>query len=454
VSVKAQETIDPLMEDYVEKKVMKCVNLFNLHFSGTGLKDLLRSNKYWDYECDPIKSSISAFGFSIPPEIVVTKYPKEYPDKNFTLYQVEIPIKSKINDSLYHRFGLGVGNYIVALNKNKEIKFVGGDFFKNHIVQDFKFKKKDPSSYLLFLELTYFDMQHYDFTYIKKEGSQFVYEGKSRDPRYLKFTIRMDPDFPEKSRREITYSEDKTTWFYPNKTSIKFKNKDEAQSFLTGEVMKNIYLYRLHTIPNVWDFLEPNSNYFKTNEAPIDHLIPDYDEKLLFGVKEHDRAPDSSFLVLEIKKNKSDLLERPNGYVLPPEYLDGDTIQRTLPFRRETFYDPYIKDEQYFLVFMNKYTNVIYYMSGEYFLSKVLNIDGNYNRYHSGQNYYQADLFPKQYVFDRLFRYRVKSRDAIRQVSETSDKIIFEAESGLESKKKLKIIFDKNVPEDLRVEEN
>lgn len=442
------ERIDPVLQDYIEKKVMKCATLFAIQSRGKGLKDLLRSNKYWDYESETIKSGMVAFGFCVRPDIITTKYPKEYPDKNYTLYKVEIP-KSQMNDSLYRRFNFVVGDYVIAINKIKDIKFVGGDFFKHHIVQDFKFKKRDPNSYLLFLELTYFDMEHSGLKYIGKKGDKYLYEGKSRNPYYLKFTIELDPENPEKSKRVSEYSEDKSTWFHRNETPIKFKTQDEAKNFLLGEVMKNIYIYRLRNTPGIWDFIEPNSNYFKGNAAPIDHLIPDYDEKLLFSYQNHDWWPSDRFIALRIRKTEKDILERPAGYLrFPDKGSEEDTIK--MPFRWEKFYAH--STEQHFLAFMNLDDNLIYYMSGDYFLSKVLDMDKHYGS-RGQQIYYQPD-FPKNYIVDRLFKYQIFKMDDLKFISEDGEKIVYEAESKLSARKKLKITFSKKVPEDLLVEEN
>ncbi len=269
----AQQGIDPATRDFIERQTLKNIYLFNLQSSGSRLKDLLRSGKYWDHESATIQRSVPPFGFSIKPDIVISKFEKAYPVSGFQLYKVQIPRGSKINDSLFHRYSSMMGEYLVGINEQKEIKFIGGNFFKHHLVGDFKFKKNRPESYIYFLELSYFDMEHDGIRYVGKKGAHYVYEGTSRNPFFVKFTLELDPENPEKTRHNIVNSEDQSTWYRLDKRLVVFHTKEQAEELPAGRGNEEYLHPQIENHTGCLEFSRSEFELFQGSERPYQCVI-------------------------------------------------------------------------------------------------------------------------------------------------------------------------------------
>ncbi len=88
----------------------------------------------------------------------------------------------------------------------------------------------------------------------------------------------IDPDNPEhyssKYVGETIYSDD------TKKPKLKFTDLEDKKRYLLNALMKNIYMYKIHRLPKLVDYLNVDTTtyLFKEGESKIDSLLPAYDE--------------------------------------------------------------------------------------------------------------------------------------------------------------------------------
>lgn len=309
------QTISNLSLEYqIKSKVIKNIVLSDLYFRQSFIKDstLLNSDIEITTQGTFYYLQYPGFGY-LPSDLDVEIAPVElkFPDENWTLYNI-IFLRTPQNDTLvswnnykyskaYNDYIIGSGSLfnlvtrgklLIAVSKNREIKFISGFDINHPIAQYFKLKNKKPKSYLSFLQLKLFNQQPDKIEFLREENDLLVFAttkfyGKlvSQKEYYI------DPKKPDhfvKSRfttPPISYSQVPKD-LIPNNENFKldlhFTSLEDKKRYILDALMKNIYMHRLLHLDNPVARLNIDTATWQFKEGPsdFDKMLPNYDEYL------------------------------------------------------------------------------------------------------------------------------------------------------------------------------
>ncbi len=434
--------LDPELEHYIKASVIKS-NFFSSVEYSKPQDSSLYSFKYYGDDGQWFKSN-PGFGY-LPVnllDIKVEPVPLEYPDKSFKLYSV------RITDNSYYYFQSLKWLYLIGINDKKQIKYIAGPLLKHRIAQDFRFKKNSPESYIPYLKIKYFDIDIKELKYTgKTDGNQYVYECLSNRPDVERYIIKFNPSEPERYHQEY-----KQNPAYKDSGIITpvFTNRQKHE-YILNEVMKNIYTYRLNVIPGLLD-IKDDKYYIKSHDSPFDTLLPDYDEILELGIRMEETINctyqpgsqgaklngndrESCYLeIFSIFKFSEALIESP--YIVK---TDKQTQSKELEiikddeFKELSFYYEHADGIESYLVAYDTATRDVFYISGNFYLSKILDLyhsdwvanlqangvgwnrskDGNYGKF-------------SHYLKHRLFAYDIR-RETMTIIKDDEKELLIDA---------------------------
>ncbi|MCP3933728.1 MAG: hypothetical protein GY705_32080, partial [Bacteroidetes bacterium] len=278
---RAQTEIPPALAYKIKKEIFKNITIGEIYFKKRRFQGarIITSYRFFRFPGFGYVPDELDCNFSVPS--------LSYPKSDWTLYEVSFLEKPK-NDSLVswsHEKGLAIPTYrgpvLVAVNKKNEIKFISsGGLFEHPIAQDFDLDPKDPASYIPFLRLKLYSSHYEEIEYVRKEGKKLVFlcSRTFKDTYSDKSEYYIDPDNPDhyssKYVGETIYSD------YTKKPKLKFTDLEDKKRYLLNALMKNIYMYKIHRLPKLVDYLNVDTTtyLFKEGESKIDSLLPAYDE--------------------------------------------------------------------------------------------------------------------------------------------------------------------------------
>lgn len=310
----AQTDVDPFVEYHIKAAVIKQKSVRQIilgrrsitdslfirgeskpGFSGTGNGDIFNYLRFPGFGYTP---------FDL--ECKVSPSDLEYPDKKWTLYQVNFPSLG-VNDTIaswsnYRRyypddrkysFGLHPYGYtfqyyyLLAVNKKNEIKYISGFIWSHPIAQDFKLRKNKPASYIPFLEIKLFPSQYQSIQFLRKEEGFLVFLLTKREGENIaEYEYFLDPANPDKDGKSKRLTPYETSGGYKprlsGKINLGFPSFEDKKNYLRDALMKNIYLYRILNLENLDELLNANPSNGRLNPDPtvLDSLLPNYDEYL------------------------------------------------------------------------------------------------------------------------------------------------------------------------------
>jgi hypothetical protein len=476
INSEAQSVDTALLRDI---KVATIKNLFFRSAISNPHDSALFQNKYFQYTDDGSWfRDMPGFGYLPVDDLIVdiSTPGLQYPDPQFHLFAVRVADKS---DFYFKNIA---GLYLVGVNDRKQFKYISGAFLRHNIAADFKFKKRDPESYLPFLKIRFYDVDIKSIKYTgKTENELFVYECISNKPGVEKVIIKFNPDHFDKT---IIQYIDKKGYKTPAVKRPAMTQK-QKEAFLLNEVMKNIYTYRLNTIPGLLDFSN-GQNYLKTYDLPFDTLIPDYDEVLTFDIRRmknmycvysygdesaklYDGDREKCFLeIYSVTKVNEDLSTSP--YVVSTAVekdsigtreqveIDANSQRKSL-----SFYEKRTEMVASYLLAYDTATREVFYVSGNFYQSKVLHLYrsswlDNLQQKGVGWRITNANNFEtlntNGYISDRLHSYNlVKGLEKI--IKDDKEGLIIEATSRKMGKSfGIRARIDYQYPEVIIVTEN
>jgi len=214
-----------------------------------------------------------------------------YPDTSWSLIQISLLDQPK-NDTILAKDSrlLRKGSYsnpgLVAFNNNtQEIKFISGGYINHSIEKDFNLDSKHPKSYLPFIKLKLFSREYNKIKFLKKEGNILTFLGSKINKEQ---NLHNERKWSLNTNTPDVLESGKTTWTKPRPMDnrgylrLGFDGEEDKRKYLFNSLMKNLYLYRFHQLPNLAEKLKLDTNTLHyTSYTPVqDSLLPDYDEYL------------------------------------------------------------------------------------------------------------------------------------------------------------------------------
>lgn len=452
-TLKGQDrTTDIELENFFKTSVVKnrfCYSaLINRH-----LDSALYSLVYSDDPADGYYFTYTP-GFGYLPlhllDFKIEKLVTAYPNKEFELYSIKIQDKSS-----QKYFKSIEGTYLIGSNRSnrKQIKYISGSLLKHRIAADFKFKKGDPKSYIPYLQLKCFSLGIMDFEYKGKEEAQYVYECQSNSGNGGKYIIKFDPATPEKYHREYI-GNDKSEVILNGGAVINMRKED----LILNEVMKNIYAHLINTSSDFASCVD-DQFYLKKYDLKFDELLPDFDETLVAtlnkekgmvcqcgrnddpcphgGKRDKCRYEIYSVMVTEGAIKKS-------AYSLQTKEVKDDKVKSddSDQYRMLPIYAGKSNAPKYYLIAFDTTNANLFYLSGEFYLSKVLNLyylNWQENIQRNGSGWRRTDdgsfnYFFKNYMRDRLYSYHLKDETISKIIKDDAHEFVGEAISIVKGK--------------------
>jgi|GEM_PF-3786045 len=244
-------------------------------------------------------------------ELEIRSSPLTYPLKNWRLYEVIVPYSehntqwfrwhnfyiygdgkgglTKETRSWWSLWGMHLYPYkkwLLAVSRTGEIKKLGGFFFSEDCIDDFKPSIRRPRSFLPYLKIRYY-----------KSFDSLWYVGSQRDTAFFEakrggLLYRLAWDMRNRAGKEKLLS-GKDTLPYPWHVAreeifamppIFFQNIQEKEAYLKDMLMRNLYLYRIYQQglfkPGEFDEDGSMRSPYPYTVSEIDQALPDYDEKI------------------------------------------------------------------------------------------------------------------------------------------------------------------------------
>lgn len=163
--------------EIIEEKVLKNILIYRLtktsvvenSVNGNFLKD---NTYFWNL--------IPDIGFRM--KLNIKEEDILYPDSTYQLFSIykkhDTFTNDEINFDLDFPFNLQFdNNFLVALNRSGEMKFISGNFYNTKIMGDFNIN--DSLSLLTFIKLKTYQYQLKDFSIVKRNKKKVVFKAKS-----------------------------------------------------------------------------------------------------------------------------------------------------------------------------------------------------------------------------------------------------------------------------------
>lgn len=238
----------------------------------------------------------------------------QYPDDSWDLYKVDF-LKTATNDTLvswnsYKYFLKKAGDYListgsffrliskknilVAVNEKKQIKFISGLTFNHAISQDFRLNRKKPETYIPFLKMKLFHRNFEEIEFVRREKNLLIFLATSKVSNQIyEYEYYLDPQIPDNFVKVVsltppfkyveTDSITKSNYSQPNyKIDIDFASLEDKEHYMLDALMKNIYMYRLLHLDNLYERINADTSTWILNEgkSDLDSLLPNFDEYL------------------------------------------------------------------------------------------------------------------------------------------------------------------------------
>lgn len=235
-----------------------------------------------------------------------------YPLKNWRLYEVVVPYsehntrwfrwhkyhfydsngtvyKKASSSGLSKMYLYPYKKWLVAVSQTGEIKKLGGFFFSEDCIDDFKLSIRRPRSFLPYLNIKYYE--YFDsLWYVCRQRDTAFFEAKRGE---LLYTLAWDMRNRTGKEKVVSgrgglpsYS---SSYLARQEISamppIFFQNTQEKEAYLKDMLMRNLYLYRIYQQQGLFkpgefdeDGLMRSPHPYTSSE--IDQALPDYDEKI------------------------------------------------------------------------------------------------------------------------------------------------------------------------------
>jgi len=172
---------------FIYNEVYKNIAAFNIKYSLHSLNGVYKGNLLSSTRNFFFDAYIADYGFKLKMDI--KELSQAYPLGNYKLYQIFIDGFRYINekgDIEVNKIGVEdfpfSSQYLLALDeKNRTIKFISGQFYKNSIANDFSFDCNVPSSYITYLKLKTFNLETSDLKFSKRKGKKLFFKAYSEE---------------------------------------------------------------------------------------------------------------------------------------------------------------------------------------------------------------------------------------------------------------------------------
>ncbi|MCP3930997.1 MAG: hypothetical protein GY705_18085, partial [Bacteroidetes bacterium] len=286
---RAQTEIPPALAYKIKKEIIKNKAIGRIYLTKDDLEneDFIESYSYY------LSFLFPGFGY-VPDELDCTFSVSalSYPKAEWKLYEVTFADNLKSDSLISWSQCDGLlppsKHVLVAVDTENEIKFISsGWLFQHPIAQDFDLDPANPASYIPFLRMKLFFLQYDSFKYLRKEKGKLVFLSSKILNKIIKEReYYIDPDIPDyyssKHVRTIpgNSGKNKKNYRYPNRPKLKFTGLEDEKRYLRNALMKNIYMYKIHRLPRLVDYLNVDTAtyLFKEGESKLDSLLPAYDE--------------------------------------------------------------------------------------------------------------------------------------------------------------------------------
>ncbi len=285
----AQTEIPPALAYKIKKEIIKNKAIGRIYLTKDDLEneDFIESYSYY------LSFLFPGFGY-VPDELDCTFSVSalSYPKAEWKLYEVTFADNLKSDSLISWSQCDGLlppsKHVLVAVDTENEIKFISsGCLFKHPIAQDFDLNPTNPASYIPFLRMKVFFLQYDSCKYLRKEKGKLVFLCSKILNKIIKEReYYIDPDIPDyySSKHVRTIPENsgknKKNYRYRSRPKLKFTGLEDEKRYLLNALMKNIYMYKIHRLPKLVDYLNVDTTtyLFKEGESKIDSLLPAYDE--------------------------------------------------------------------------------------------------------------------------------------------------------------------------------